>query len=278
VKQSVWLDALRFFRPDIEAACQDATAAEETDGPFVRPGRDEFAACPPDSIDYAVLEKLRTGYQGAGAVTIPLHAGWSDVGAWDALWAVTDKDAQGNVVRGPVILEDTRDSLVFSESRLVALLGCSDLVVVDTGDATLVAPKGRTKDLKQLVARVQEADEALTTSPRRVHRPWGTYETLEKGDRFKVKHIMVRPGASLSLQLHHRRAEHWVVVEGQGEVTCGNQVNLLGVDDSAYIPCGTPHRLRNPGTEPLEIIEVQSGDYLGEDDIVRLEDHYGRAR
>jgi mannose-1-phosphate guanylyltransferase / mannose-6-phosphate isomerase len=278
VRRSVWLDALRFFRPDIGEACRNAVAAMKAEGPFLRPNGDEFAACPSDSIDYAVLEKLRTEYEDAGAVTIPLDAGWSDVGAWDALWAVTDKDAEGNVVRGRALLEDTHDSLVFSESGLVALLGCNDLVVVDTGDATLVAPKARTKDLKRLVARVQETDEALTRTPRRVNRPWGTYETVEEGDRFKVKHIVVRPGASLSLQLHHRRAEHWVVVKGQGEVTCGDRVDLLGVDESAYIPCGAPHRLRNPGVEPLEIIEVQSGDYLGEDDIVRLDDQYGRTR
>jgi mannose-1-phosphate guanylyltransferase/mannose-6-phosphate isomerase len=277
VRSSVWLDAVGTFRPDIAAACRKAMDRATVEATFVRPDKEEFTRCPSDSIDYAVLERLRTVDGTADAVTIPLDAGWSDVGTWNALWTVTDKDADGNVVRGQALLEDSRNSLVLSESRLVALLGCEDMVIVDTGDATLVAPRERTSDLKQLVARVEQLDEALVASRRRVHRPWGTFETLEEGDRFKVKHILVKPGASLSLQIHRHRAEHWVVVKGQGEVTSAGRVTVLGPNESTYIPRGTAHRLRNPGTEPLEVIEVQSGDYLGEDDITRLEDRYGRA-
>jgi len=277
VKRSVWLSLIESCRPDIAAACRAALEGVPTHGLFVQVDRDAFSACPSDSIDYAVLERLDAVGSAVGAAVVPLNAGWSDVGAWDALWSVTEKDAQGNVARGEVVLEDTRDSLVFSDSRLVAVLGCDDLVVVETADATLVARRDRTGDIKKLVAKVQEQDRDLTLNHRRVHRPWGRFETLDRGDRFQVKHLVVRPGASLSLQLHQHRAEHWVVVSGIADVTCGERRFRLVQNESTYIPSGTPHRLENPGPEPLDLIEVQSGDYLGEDDIIRLEDRYGRA-
>lgn len=273
MKRSVWLTALGRCRPEIAEACRTACAEKTTDGNFVRVGKEAFCACPSDSIDYAVMEKLPAGE----AVVVPLNCGWSDVGGWAALWAVCEKDGDGNVTRGNVILEDTRGSLVHADSRLVTVLGADNLVVIETPDAVLVAAKDKTQDLKPLVARVRECDETLTVSHRQVFRPWGKFDSVDHGDRFQVKRITVLPGAKLSLQLHHRRAEHWVVVHGEAEVTCGDKVFRLREDESTYIPMNTPHRLHNPGPEPLEIIEVQSGDYLGEDDIVRLEDTYGRV-
>jgi mannose-1-phosphate guanylyltransferase / mannose-6-phosphate isomerase len=271
-KRSVWLAALERDRPEILAACRAAVAGEKTDGLFVRLDKAAFTACPSDSIDYAVMEKLDAGQ----AVVVPLDAGWSDIGAWAALWAVCAQDESGNVARGNVILEDTRNTLVHADARLVTVLGADDLVVVETADAVLVAPKDKTDDLKKLVARVRDKAEDLTIHHRRVHRPWGLFDSIDRGERFQVKRIVVSPGASLSLQLHEHRAEHWVVVRGVAEVTCGEKTFRLGEDESTYVPVGTSHRLANPGTEPLEIIEVQSGDYLGEDDIVRLDDVYGR--
>ena len=247
-------------------------AGSTADGVFVRVDKEAFTACPSDSIDYAVMEKLPPGE----AVAVPLNCGWSDVGAWGALWAVCDKDGDGNVAKGNVILEDTRGSLVHADSRLVTVLGADDLVVVETPDAVLVAPKNKTTDLKALVARVKEFDENLTVSHRKIFRPWGKFDSIDKGDRFQVKRISVSPGAKLSLQLHHRRSEHWVVVHGVAEVTLGDRTIMLNADQSTYVPVNTPHRLYNPGPGLLEIIEVQSGNYLGEDDIVRLEDTYGR--
>jgi mannose-1-phosphate guanylyltransferase/mannose-6-phosphate isomerase len=272
MKRSVWLAALERHRPEIAAACRKAAAQTRTDGVFVRVDTEAFAACPSDSIDYAVMEKLPPG----AAVAVPLDCGWSDVGGWGALWAVCGKDAQGNVTKGDVILEDTRGSLVYADSRLVTVLGADDLVVVETPDAVLVAPKDKTGDLKNLVTRVRERSETLAVFHRKIFRPWGKFDSIDQGERFQVKRITVSPGASLSLQLHRHRAEHWVVVSGEAEVTRDGEVYRLKEDQSTYVPVNTPHRLANPGTEPLEIIEVQSGDYLGEDDIVRLEDQYGR--
>ena len=209
-------------------------------------------------------------------MVVPLDCGWSDVGGWAALAEISTSDEAGNVVKGDVILADTRGTLVHADSRLVAVLGVDDLVIVDTPDALLVAGKDKTRDLKALVALVQERDDELTVRHRRQYRPWGRFESLDTGERFQVKRIVVDPGATLSLQLHHQRAEHWVVVHGVADVTCGDRTFRLQEDESTYIPVNTPHRLSNPGPEPLEIIEVQSGDYLGEDDIVRLEDSYGR--
>ena len=285
VRRSVWLRALGQYAPKIGAACRTAVDGARTDGVFVHLNEAAFVACPSDSIDYAVMERLgssagppSTGDASAAAtaVVVPLDAGWSDIGAWAALWAISDKDEAGNTSRGSVILQDTRGTLVHADSRLVAVLGAEDLVVVETADAVLVAGKDKTHDLKKLVAYVRDQDESLTLVHRRVHRPWGCFESIDRGDRFQVKRIVVAPGASLSLQLHQHRAEHWVVVRGVAEVTCGDKTFRLGEDESTYVPLGAPHRLANPGSKPLEIIEVQSGDYLGEDDIVRLEDNYGR--
>ncbi|OFW62084.1 MAG: mannose-1-phosphate guanylyltransferase/mannose-6-phosphate isomerase [Actinobacteria bacterium RBG_16_64_13] len=285
VKRSVWMTSLERHRPEIGAACRAAVANKKTDGLFVLLDRDAFAACPSDSIDCAVMERVRPSFDPESAdeapdipeaVVVPLDAGWSDVGGWAAIWSVSAKDEAGNVVRGDVILEDTRGTLVHADSRLVTVLGAENLVVVETADAVLVAAKDKAHDLKRLVAHVQEKNQDLTIEHRRVHRPWGRFDSIDSGERFQVKRIVVSPGASLSLQLHRHRAEHWVVVHGIAEVTCGDRVFRLGEDESTYVPLGTPHRLANPGTEPLEIIEVQSGDYLGEDDIVRLEDSYGR--
>lgn len=290
VKRSVWLAAIRRHRPDIYAACRAALPEAGGAGDAIRLSEAAFRACPAESIDCAVVEELAGAGAGdgatgetagayavtGGAVVIPLDCGWSDVGGWAALAQVSTPDAAGNVLRGQVVLEDSRNTLVHADSRLVAVLGVDDLVIVDTDDALLVAAKDKTGDLKELVARVQEVDEKLTLRHRRQYWPWGHFDSIDTGERFQVKHIVVDPGAMLSLQLHHHRAEHWVVVHGVAEVTCGDRVFPLGEDESTYIPIGTPHRLANPGSEPLDIIEVQSGDYLGEDDIVRLEDNYGR--
>ncbi len=276
MKRSVWLTAIEQHRPEIAVACRQAMTKAKTDGLFVRLDRSAFSACPSQSIDYAVMEELGAS-SPAQAVVVPLDAGWSDVGSWQALWAVSPRDEAGNAARGEVLFEDTRDTLVHADSRLVAVLGGADLVVVETADAVLVAGREKTADLKKLVARVQEADPRLTASHRKVYRPWGWFESIHSGERFQVKHIVVDPGASISLQFHKHRAEHWVVVRGVAEVTCGDRVFRLTVDESTYVPVGSAHRLANPGTEPLEIIEVQSGEYLGEDDIVRLEDAYGRT-
>ena len=292
VRASVWIEAIGQFRPDIAAACRSAVAAARTDGVFVRLDKTAFAACPSESIDYAVMERLgqqsgaapagpqagAPGQQNAlrGAV-IPLTAGWSDLGAWDAVWAASPKDDAGNVIRGNAVVEDGRDSLVQAQSRLVAALGIEDLAIIETADAVLVARRDRTADLKKLVDRLAAHDKSVTQTHRRVYRPWGWYESIDQGPRFQVKRLMVTPGASLSLQYHRHRAEHWVVVTGVAEVTCDGRVFRLEENASTYVPQLAEHRLANPGAEPVEIIEVQSGDYLGEDDIVRLEDHYGRV-
>ena len=275
MKRSVWLTTIEQHRPDIALACLEAMDAAKTEGLFVHVDEAAFSACPSESIDYAVMEELGAS-SAPQAVVVPLDAGWSDVGSWQAMWAVSPRDEAGNAARGDVVFEDTRDTLVHADSRLVAVLGGADLVVVETADAVLVASREKTADLKKLVARVQDTDPQLTMSHRQVHRPWGHFESIHSGEHFQVKHIVVKPGASISLQFHEHRAEHWVVVRGVAEVTCGDRVFRLTADESTYVPLGTPHRLANPGTERLEIIEVQSGEYLGEDDIVRLEDDYGR--
>jgi mannose-1-phosphate guanylyltransferase/mannose-6-phosphate isomerase len=274
VRASTWLKALRALRPDIASATERAWAARKTDNGFVRPGKDEFLAIPSESIDYAVMERCAAA--GFAVHMVPLDAGWSDLGAWDAVWQVGARDADGNTTRGDVMLEHARDTLVHATSRLVGAVGVKDLVIVETPDAVLVADRTRAQDVKAVVGRLAQAKRSEGTLHRRVHRPWGWYDSIDTGARFQVKHIMVRPGASLSLQKHHHRAEHWIVVTGTAEVTCGDKKLLLTENQSTYIPLGEVHRLANPGTIPLEIIEVQSGAYLGEDDIVRFEDNYGR--
>ncbi|MBS0446520.1 MAG: mannose-1-phosphate guanylyltransferase/mannose-6-phosphate isomerase [Proteobacteria bacterium] len=277
VRASTWLKALGEFRPDILAATKTAWAARSTDASFIRPGRDEFAAIPSESIDYAVMEKCPSA-AGYDVRMVPLAAGWSDLGAWDAVWDVSTKDEAGNATVGDAMLRDTRNTLVHATSRLVAAVGVADVVVIETPDAVLVTDRKRSQDVKHIVAGLQGADRSEHTLHRQVHRPWGWYDSIDSGPRFQVKRIMVKPGASLSLQKHHHRAEHWIVVSGTAEVTNGDQVILLTENQSTYIPLGTVHRLANPGKVPLEIIEVQSGSYLGEDDIVRYEDTYGRAK
>ena len=278
LKPSVWLKAIGSLRPEMLAACTKAYAEGAKDADFRRVEAVAFAACPSDSIDYAVMEKLAGDARlGIAAQVVPLAAGWSDVGAWDSLWQILDKDADGNATRGEVVLHDAQGSLVFSQGRMVACVGIRDMVVIETADVIMVAPLDRAQDVKQLVAKVKAGGHALAESHRKVYRPWGSYDSVDNGERFQVKRIIVNPGASLSLQKHHHRAEHWIVVQGTAEVTRGEEVFLVSENQSTYIPLGTTHRLVNPGKIALEMIEVQSGTYLGEDDIVRLQDHYGRA-
>ena len=277
LRASVWLKAIEHFAPAILAACRKAVTGAKDDGDFVHLNTAAFAESPADSIDYAVMEKLPNAKPlGIPARVVPLDVGWSDVGAWDALWQAIDRDADGNAVTGDVWLEDSHGNLVIAEHGLVACIGCEDMVVIDTADAVLIAPKARTQEVKCIVSRLKAAGRSEVDLHRKVHRPWGWYDGIDSGERFKVKRIVVRPGASLSLQMHHHRAEHWVVVRGTARVTRGDTSVLLGENESTYIPLGVRHQLANPGQIPLEIIEVQSGSYLGEDDIVRFEDDYGR--
>ena len=280
LKASVWLQALEQFRPDILQATTQAWAKRNTDAnsatPFIRPDKPEFEAIPAESVDYAVMEHC-PGSPFAIKM-LPLDAGWSDLGAWDAVWNVLPKDEHGNANVGDVLTTHSRNNLVHASSRLVSLVGVSDLIVVETPDAVLVADKARSQDVKHIVSQLQATKREEHTLHRKVHRPWGWYDSIDEGGRFKVKRIQVKPKASLSLQKHHHRAEHWIVVTGTAEVTNGDKVRTLTENQSTYIPLGAVHRLTNPGTIPLEIIEVQSGGYLGEDDIVRFEDTYGRTK
>ena len=273
MRASVWVAQLAAVRPDMLDACRAAFAARSKDRDFLRVGADAFAACPADSVDYAVMEKLPSG----AGVVMPLAAGWSDVGAWDALWQIGGKDADGNVLRGDVMTVDTHGTLAISQSRLVACVGLTDAVVVETPDAVLVAHKSRMQQVKEIVTRLKGEGRGEADAHRKVYRPWGYYDSVDAGNRFQVKRIVVNPGASLSLQMHHHRAEHWIVVSGTARVTRGEESFLVAENESTYIPIGTRHRLQNSGKVPLEIIEVQSGAYLGEDDIVRFEDIYGRG-
>lgn len=275
---STWLKALAVCRPDILQACEKALQGGAQDGDFIRVDRAAFEECPADSIDYAVMERLTAGTaELPESAVIPLAAGWSDVGAWDALWKVLPKCGDGNATRGDVMLEGCSDTLVISESRLVACIGLSNVVVVETDDAVLVAHHDATQDVKKIVDRLKADKRSVAQWHRKVYRPWGWYDGVDSGERFQVKRIGVKPGASLSLQMHHHRAEHWIVVSGTAQVTKGDEVFLVSENQSTYIPLGVTHRLKNPGVVPLEMIEVQSGSYLGEDDIVRFEDTYGRS-
>ena len=284
LKASVWLQALERTRPDILAATQAAFAARAVDNRtsacFVRPGKAEFAAVPAESIDYAVMEKIpgNAALADISLAMVPLNAGWNDLGAWEAVWQVAEKDADGNAFRGDAIIQDSRNTLVHATSRLVSVVGLDDVVVVETPDAVLVADRSKSQEVKQIVNLLNQQKREEQTLHRKVHRPWGWYDSIDMGARFQVKRIMVKPGATLSLQMHHHRAEHWIVVKGTAEITNGDQVMLLTENQSTYIPLGVTHRLSNPGRVPLELIEVQSGSYLGEDDIVRFEDTYGRTQ
>lgn len=278
VRASVWLKAIEACRPDIAQACQRAFTDLQQDADFIRIGREAFLDAPSDSIDYAVMERLAEMPElGIAPHVVPMSVGWSDVGAWDALWSLADKDADGNAARGDALFESTRNTLVHASDRLVACLGVEDLVVVETPDAVMVAHRGHTQDVKKIVARLKAEGREQASAHRKIHRPWGFYDSIDAGERFQVKRIVVNPGASLSLQMHHHRAEHWIVVSGTALVTRGEEKFLLSENQSTYIPLGITHRLENPGKVALEMIEVQSGSYLGEDDIVRFEDHYGRG-
>ncbi len=270
-RASRYLAELRKFAPEILSACERAIGHSVSDLDFTRPDRDAFLACPSDSVDCAVMENT------ADAVVVRLDAGWSDVGTWDALWSVDNHDEHNNVVHGDVLLHETQNSYVRGESRLVATIGVKDAIIIETADAVLVADKHRAQDVKSIVQSLLSSDRYEALSHRTVYRPWGHYDSIVEEERFQVKRISVKPGGKLSLQMHHHRSEHWVVVKGTARVTNGDQNLLLAENESTYIPIGTRHRLENPGTIFLEVIEVQSGSHLGEDDIVRFDDVYGRT-
>ncbi len=271
MRASSWLEEIERYRTDISVACKRAFSSGRTDIDFLRVGKDDFLSCPSDSIDYAVMEKTDN------AVVIPFDGGWSDIGTWSSLWDVSPHDAEGNVLHGDVMAENTSNSFLSANHRYLAVVGMKDVVVVETADAVLVANRNKAQDVKLIVARLKKEQREESRFHRKVYRPWGSYEGVDSGHRFQVKRLIVNPGASLSLQMHHQRAEHWVVVKGVARVTLGEQVFELHEDQSTYIPIGEKHRLENPGDEPLEVIEVQSGSYLGEDDIVRFEDIYDRC-
>ncbi len=270
MRAAAWLEEIGRLRPEMLRACREAFDAGAADADFYRVNKEAFVSCPSDSIDYAVMEKTER------AAVVPLDAGWSDIGAWSALWQVSPQDASGNVLQGDVFALDTSNALLISQSRLLAAVGLKDTIVVETPDAVLVAHKDHAQKVKDVVAHLKRQSRNEHLEHRRVYRPWGSYEGVDSGERFQVKRLVVKPGASLSLQMHHHRAEHWVVVRGTARVTRGEEVFLLSENQSTYIPIGAKHRLENPGTIPLEIIEVQSGSYLGEDDIVRFQDVYNR--
>ena len=269
-KAARFLAELERFAPAILAAAKASLSAAKSDLDFVRVDKTAFEACPSDSIDYAVMEKT------ADAMVVPLDAGWSDVGSWSSLFDALPADEQDNVLRGDVLAHDSTGCFVHSTSRLVGVVGLKDHVVVETKDAVLVAPKDKVQDVKELVSRIKKSGRPEAGLHREVFRPWGSYDSIDFGDRFQVKRLSVNPGAVLSLQMHHHRAEHWIVVSGTARITCDDKVFLLSENESTYIPIGSKHRIENPGKVPLHIVEVQSGSYLGEDDIVRFEDNYGR--
>ena len=269
-KAGRYLAELGTFAPDILDAARAAFHAAKTDLDFVRIDKAEFAKCRSESIDYAVMEKTRD------AMVLPLDAGWSDVGSWSSLFDALPADEEGNVLQGDVMVHDTHDCYVHSTSRLVAAVGMDDHIIVETKDAILVAPKDRVQDVKDLVAMIKKSGRSESSLHREVFRPWGSYDSIDNGERFQVKRLSVKPGGVLSLQMHHHRAEHWIVVQGTARITCNDRTFLLSENESTYIPIGATHRIENPGKMPLHIVEVQSGSYLGEDDIVRFEDNYGR--
>lgn len=271
IKASRYLEELQTFRPDIASACRDALVGTSQDLDFVRVNKEAFLACPDESIDYAVMEKT------ADAVVVPLDAGWNDIGSWSAIWEIGEKDSDGNVLRGDCIIEASQNCLVQGDDRLISLIGLEGVVVVDTKDALMVAAKDKVQDVKAIVNKLKAEQRSESHLHREVYRPWGKYDSVDEGTRYQVKRITVKPGAKLSVQMHHHRAEHWIVVSGTASVTKGEETFLVSENQSTYIPVGEIHALENPGKVPLELIEVQSGSYLGEDDIVRFEDKYGRA-
>lgn len=270
-RASSYINELKKYRPDILAACELAMGNTQKDMDFVRVDKAEFQQCASESIDYAVMEKT------SNSVVVPLDAGWSDVGSWSSLWEVSQKDENHNTTKGDVLLHDTHNSFVLSTSRLVATVGLNNIVVVETKDAVLVADKDKVQEVKKIVDQLKSAERPEYQLHREVYRPWGNYDSIDNGTRYQVKRITVKPGAKLSVQMHHHRAEHWIVVSGTAKVLNGNEEKLLTENESIYIPVGAVHYLENPGKIPLELIEVQSGSYLGEDDIVRFEDMYGRS-
>ncbi|WP_042148132.1 MULTISPECIES: mannose-1-phosphate guanylyltransferase/mannose-6-phosphate isomerase [unclassified Pseudoalteromonas] len=276
-KASRYLAVLKQFRPDIYEACEKSMQQQDVDNDFIRINKSAFLACPDESIDYAVMEPICQQVGSTDAVVVPMDAGWNDIGGFSALWQVSEKDNNGNVFRGDIKATDTQNSLVMSDDKLVALVGVDDLVIVNTKDAVLVAHKDKAQEIKSIVNELKKEVRSEATFHRKVYRPWGKYDSLDNGERFQVKRITVKPGAKLSVQMHHHRAEHWVVVSGTAKITNGDNEILLTENQSTYIPIGVVHALENPGVIPLELIEVQSGSYLGEDDIVRFKDKYGRS-
>jgi mannose-1-phosphate guanylyltransferase/mannose-6-phosphate isomerase len=279
MRASVWNEQIRLHRRDIAEACDAAYSQGGSDGDFFRPETGRFTNCPSESIDYAVMEKAAgDGRQRRvpECVVLPLDAGWSDIGAWSAIWEQGRRDSNGNVIQGDVYAQGMRGSLLVGQHRMLAAVGLDDVIVIETADAVLVAHKDHVQDVKELVERLKADKRTEQEDHRKVHRPWGNYEIVDSGERFQVKRLTVNPGASLSLQVHSHRAEHWVVVKGTARVTKDGSTFTLNENESAYVPIGAEHRLENPGDIPLEIVEVQSGDYLGEDDIVRLDDRYNR--
>ncbi|MDD1508708.1 mannose-1-phosphate guanylyltransferase/mannose-6-phosphate isomerase [Pseudomonas sp. CNPSo 3701] len=271
-RASRYLEELQRWQPEILEACRRATAQSEEDMHFVRIGKEAFAACPEDSIDYAVMEKTED------AVMVPLDAGWSDIGSWSALWDVSDKDADGNVHKGDVLSHDSQNNYVHADYRLVTTVGVEDLIIVETKDTVMVAHKDKAQEVKRIVEQLKREERCEHLNNREVYRPWGMYDSIDQGARYQVKRITVKPGAKLSVQMHHHRAEHWIVVSGTAQVTNGDETYMVTENQSTYIPIGQIHALENPGMIPLELIEVQSGTYLGEDDIIRFSDNYGRVK
>ncbi len=278
MRASCWVRAIKEYQPDIFDACQKAYDEGSSDGDFYRVDCSIFKSCPDDSIDYAVMEKItaKNSQSKMRSCVIPLDAGWSDVGEWSAIWDVSTRNEQGNVLKGQIYTHNTKNSLMIAENRLISVVGMEDVIVIESSDAVMVVHKSCAQDVKHIVNKMKKEQRPELKNHRCVPRPWGTYEGIDVGDRFQVKRIVVNPGETLSLQKHHHRAEHWIVVKGTANVTCGDKTFLLTENQSTYIPIGETHRLENPGIMPLELIEVQSGAYLGEDDIVRFEDVYGR--
>lgn len=266
-----YIEELKQFRPDILSACEKAIASANFDLDFVRLDESSFSKCPEESIDYAVMEKTKD------AIVIPMDAGWSDVGSWSSLWEINDKDSDGNVIVGDIFSHETKNSFIYAESGIVATVGVENLVVVQTKDAVLVSERNKVQDVKKIVEQIKNSGRSEHYVHREVYRPWGKYDSIDTGERYQVKRITVNPGEGLSLQMHHHRAEHWIIVSGTAKVTIGSETKILSENESVYIPLGVIHCLENPGKIPLDLIEVRSGSYLEEDDVIRFQDRYGRS-